>query len=74
MRAVMETEPEIFKSSLRSSPQMTGRLTILAAQIAASEGRQHEAERLLALAHELFAEQLPSNYVSSDWIEEADDR
>ncbi len=70
----MEIEQETFKLNRRSSPQMTGRLTILAAQIAACEGRQQEAERLLALAHELFAQQLPSNYASSDWIEDADDR
>ena len=70
----MEIEQMAFESNRRSSPQMTGRLTILAAQIAACEGRQQEAERLLALAHELFAQQLPSNYASNDWIEDADDR
>ena len=70
----MEIEQGTFKSSRRSSPQMTGRLTILAAQIAACQGRQQEAERLLALAHELFEQQLPPDYTSNDWIEDADDR
>ena len=70
----MENEQETFKLNRRLSPQTTGRLMVIAAQVAACEKRQEEAERLLTLAHELFAQQLPSNYASSDWIEGADDR
>ena len=70
----MATEQVAFASRPNNTSQVTGRFVVLAAQVAADEGCHDEAKRLLTIAHELFAQQLSPNYVSIDWIEDADDR